>query len=56
MRLAYDVSRCANDQCEQRNTCLRWLVPGRPDGNQTFSMFPGGSDCSALIGVREATA
>ena len=54
MRLAFDVSRCANTECVLAQTCARMQVPGRP-GNQVFSIFPGGNDCPAYIDMRKNT-
>lgn len=47
--LPYDYSRCANDECAQRNKCLRYLSPGRPGGMQVFTAFTGGEDCDGFI-------
>lgn len=54
MHLPYDVSRCTNGACPLRHDCLRYLVPGRTDGSQSFSAFPGGKDCYAHIPAQEA--
>jgi hypothetical protein len=53
VHLPYDYSRCANKTCQLRDRCKRALAPGRPGGEQTFSMFPGGEDCEAFIDVNE---
>ena len=47
--LPYDFSRCPNDACELRKKCLRWLSPGRPEGPQVFTAYPGGSGCYGFI-------
>lgn len=52
MTLPYDVSRCANADCPKRQTCARWLDPGRP-GYQVFCLFKGGDDCPEYIPVGE---
>lgn len=53
-RLPYDYSRCASpDGCPLANTCRRALDPGRPDGNQSYTVFPGGKDCYGYIGSDE---
>lgn len=43
-KLAYDVSRCSNDTCEVRETCLRFTDPGHPT-YQSISHFEGGENC-----------
>lgn len=56
MHLAYDISRCGNDTCPLSENCLRYLVPGTPDGSQSFTAFPGGRDCYAHIPAQADTS
>lgn len=52
MTLPYDISRCVTEGCKLAHVCRR-KEPGRPDGPQVFSAFPGGDDCYAFIDGRE---
>ena len=47
MTLPYDMTRCANVECELRRVCRR-TEPGHPT-HQSYSMFPGGQDCRGFI-------
>lgn len=49
--IPYDYSRCEGASDGPCNRCERKLAPRREGGPQTFSVYPGGSDCLGFIPV-----
>ena len=59
--LPYDVSRCVDDTCTLKDTCLRWLVAKREQDEESEGYDPyvravysdfrqeGSGDCYAYI-------
>lgn len=47
-----DISMCANNKCELKNKCYRFLATPHPYW-QAYADFPGGADCGYFWKIKE---